>query len=914
MEFEKISFEKYNKIKTSLLISVEGLKTEVYRDNQGIATIGIGINIGQKSLKGIWIKLILYYLFGLIKDLKDIPYTRFDSDITLKEIIKDTKSYKYKEYETLIQGISNNIFKTLETDIRTSTLNKIIKDAIENYCKETEQKQRSNPKTSLEELQRLSDEDLKINKDKPNKYLEFELSEEQAEELFEIISINYELDTLHYFKKKNILFFHKNKNKKEDKKEYYQEFIPFVSATYQGGNFIMQNKLLEKAFNIYKSRFFIWVIIRYFIGKDARRMILQSCIFNFNGKLKKEEESDEEKLDTCIDIFKVLNLIHPTEKQTYFSYFKTMEQHMLKQIKAVKTEYDNKNVDISGYKVYNYVNPNELQALVSILKPYVEYFNDEKFIGKAKFETESDFKKYKEKESDKEYRFKAENIYVMDNSNYNEVLRALREYKNTQETKENILVFIIEKINMEIKIDQPSNTYLYIKSVKGNCFDCSCINNPFKENTKQNDKAELFLYERLSNDKTKTTSLATKELEMKEKETNDQELIANYNGINYCFDILNQLKIEKDDELLFTLSNYCHYLENRENSHILKTDLKPDKTYSTLGIELKVPKTQDTFCNNGNFTININDIDLQKIQNYTNNTITEGTPIYIYVQESQQNYVCKLEDKALSRNIYLDRTLEKDEQGNLKLINTKNIFIGFKAFSSIAMANNTFSQKLQICVEDLNKGDKTVKFNTPYCYLIEDKVYEEWREEKERKEIDIKIARLKAFMYALRYGEGTLGQKGYKIIVGGGMFNDFSKHPNIYIKKLDSTAAGAYQFLFTTWNDIVLKYGKKYDISDFSPKNQDKACIILLYKYKEATDLIMSNKIEEAVKSRKDNPRKRLYYTWASLPDSPYDQRTETMENFMTYYNKHLEEELQGISNLAISNQEIAKLLQLLGG
>lgn len=911
MEFEKISFEKYNKIKTSLLISVEGLKTEVYRDNQGIATIGIGINIGQKSLKGIWIKLILYYLFGLIKDLKDIPYTRFDSDNALKKIIKDTKSYKYKEYETLIQGISNNIFKTLETDIRTSTLNKIIKGAIENYCKETEQKQRSNPKTSLEELQRLSDEDLKINKDKPNKYLEFELSEEQAEELFEIISINYELDTLHYFKKKNILFFHKNKNKKEDKKEYYQEFIPFVSATYQGGNFIMQNKLLEKAFNVYKSRFFIWAIIRYdFIIKKPypRRMILQSCIFNFNGKLK-EEESDEEKLDTCIDIFKVLNLIHPTEKQTYFSYFKTMEQNISDGIDGVRAEYNNDKKE-----VYDYINPNELQALVSILKPYVEYFNDEKFIGKAKFETESNFKKYKEKESDKEYRFKAENIYVMDNSNYNEVLRALREYKNTQETKENILVFIIEKINMEIKIDQPSNTYLYIMSVKGNCLDCSYVNDPFKENTKQNDKAELFLYERLSDDKTKTTSLATKELEMKEKETNDQELIANYNGINYCFDILNQLKIERDGELLFTLSNYCHYLKNRENSHILKTDLKPDKTYSTLGIELKVPRTQDTFCNNGNFTININDIDLQKIQNYTNNTITEGTPIYIYVQESQQNYVCKLEDKALSRNIYLDRTLEKDEKGNLKLINTKNIFIGFKVFSSIAMANNTFSQKLQICVEDLNKGDKTVKFNTPYCYLIEDKVYEEWREEKERKEIDIKIARLKAFMYALRYGEGTLGQKGYKIIVGGGMFNDFSKHPNIYIKKLDSTAAGAYQFLFTTWNDIVLKYGKKYDISDFSPKNQDKACIILLYKYKEATDLIMSNKIEEAVKSRKDNPRKRLYYTWASLPDSPYDQRTETMENFMTYYNKHLEEELQGISNLAISNQEIAKLLQLLGG
>lgn len=34
----------------------------------------------------------------------------------------------------------------------------------------------------------------------------------------------------------------------------------------------------------------------------------------------------------------------------------------------------------------------------------------------------------------------------------------------------------------------------------------------------------------------------------------------------------------------------------------------------------------------------------------------------------------------------------------------------------------------------------------------------------------------------------------------------------------------------------------------------------------------------------------------------------------MKCYNKHLEEELQGISNLAISNEEIVEFLQLLKG
>ena len=179
-------------------------------------------------------------------------------------------------------------------------------------------------------------------------------------------------------------------------------------------------------------------------------------------------------------------------------------------------------------------------------------------------------------------------------------------------------------------------------------------------------------------------------------------------------------------------------------------------------------------------------------------------------------------------------------------------------------------------------------------------------------QVTLEIARLKAFMYALRYGEGTLGDKGYKTIVGGGTFDDFSKHPNAYVKKLNSTAAGAYQFLFTTWNGIQSQYGKKYNINDFSPKNQDKGCIIILYKYREALKLIMDNKIDEAIQSREDKPKKRLHYEWASLPNSPYGQRTESIEDFMKYYNKHLAEELKGISNLALRNEEIAEFLRLL--
>ena len=268
----------------------------------------------------------------------------------------------------------------------------------------------------------------------------------------------------------------------------------------------------------------------------------------------------------------------------------------------------------------------------------------------------------------------------------------------------------------------------------------------------------------------------------------------------------------------------------------------------------------------------------------------------------------------LSIPIILDTTIQKDEDNNIIPQNPKNIFLSFIPFKDNQEANNTIAQKLQLTTQDLNKGYKDINFKLPLLYLKDYEMFREWSEEiEEGEEISVEIARVKAFMYALRYGEGTLGERGYKTIVGGGTFDDFSKHPNIYIKKLKSTAAGAYQFLFTTWNDIVSRYGKKYNINDFSPKNQDRGCIILLHKYRESLDLIMKNKIDEAVRSRIDKPKKRLHYEWASLPDSPYGQRTETMENFMKYYNKHLEEELQGISNLAISNEEIVNFFQLLG-
>ena len=188
------------------------------------------------------------------------------------------------------------------------------------------------------------------------------------------------------------------------------------------------------------------------------------------------------------------------------------------------------------------------------------------------------------------------------------------------------------------------------------------------------------------------------------------------------------------------------------------------------------------------------------------------------------------------------------------------------------------------------------------------------REVGVKTEIDIRIFRIRAFMCAIKYGEGTNGSNGYEINVGGKLFTkdygkDFSDHPRYYVKSLNSSAAGAYQIKSSTWDMILKKYKKTYDITDFSPINQDKACLILIKHIRNALELIADEKIDEAVRSRTDNDKKRLHYEWASMPDSPYGQRTITMDKFMEYYMYHLELEQIGISNLAISNKDIKKFL-----
>lgn len=137
---------------------------------------------------------------------------------------------------------------------------------------------------------------------------------------------------------------------------------------------------------------------------------------------------------------------------------------------------------------------------------------------------------------------------------------------------------------------------------------------------------------------------------------------------------------------------------------------------------------------------------------------------------------------------------------------------------------------------------------------------------------------VRAFLRAIRLGEGTSDADGYLRIVGGGKFTHFIDHPRVLVRipryKVWSSAAGAYQITAKTWDGLVKQYG----FIDFSPESQDEAAVALIAE-KRALRHVKNGDIAKAVAL--------LGGIWASLPSSTDGQRTETMETILAEYQKH---------------------------
>lgn len=131
-----------------------------------------------------------------------------------------------------------------------------------------------------------------------------------------------------------------------------------------------------------------------------------------------------------------------------------------------------------------------------------------------------------------------------------------------------------------------------------------------------------------------------------------------------------------------------------------------------------------------------------------------------------------------------------------------------------------------------------------------------------------------AFLRVIRQGESRQDDSAYTIQFGGEHFEAPPwEHPGTVkiVGSLRSTAAGAYQFLKSTWDAVR----SAYELPDFSPACQDEAAVALIKGRKALDDVIAGRFKDAVVKCAKE---------WASLPFSPYGQPTLTYDLALKTY------------------------------
>ncbi|MFO7630028.1 MAG: glycoside hydrolase family 104 protein [Prochlorococcaceae cyanobacterium] len=142
----------------------------------------------------------------------------------------------------------------------------------------------------------------------------------------------------------------------------------------------------------------------------------------------------------------------------------------------------------------------------------------------------------------------------------------------------------------------------------------------------------------------------------------------------------------------------------------------------------------------------------------------------------------------------------------------------------------------------------------------------------------------RALLNTIRYAEGTWKGgdiAGYRILYGGSQFASLERHPRIVVtNRYTSAAAGAYQFLPSTWDEV----SARLRLRDFSPTSQDQAALHLSERRGALADL------ERHGLSR--SVMARLAYEWASFPTasgaSYYGQPVKRADDLRNFYEANL--------------------------
>lgn len=138
---------------------------------------------------------------------------------------------------------------------------------------------------------------------------------------------------------------------------------------------------------------------------------------------------------------------------------------------------------------------------------------------------------------------------------------------------------------------------------------------------------------------------------------------------------------------------------------------------------------------------------------------------------------------------------------------------------------------------------------------------------------DLNNSNVQALLRVIRTAEGTADPEGYRRLFGGRLFDSYADHPRVTVRAsgYTSTAAGAYQFLASSWDETK----RLMKLPDFSPRSQDLAAL---------GRLAARGALEDAKAGRFDVAIRKIAREWASLPGSPYGQPTISWDRARTLY------------------------------
>ncbi len=131
-----------------------------------------------------------------------------------------------------------------------------------------------------------------------------------------------------------------------------------------------------------------------------------------------------------------------------------------------------------------------------------------------------------------------------------------------------------------------------------------------------------------------------------------------------------------------------------------------------------------------------------------------------------------------------------------------------------------------------------------------------------------------AFLRLIRERESSQDDSAYTVLNGGSHFIGFADHPFTGQRTPPAKAAGAYQFIASTWGEVA----RKYALPDFSPASQDAAAVARLI-YRNALDDVRAGRIEDAIRKCRDE--------WTSLPGASESSGSWTIAKAIAVYRQY---------------------------